>query len=489
MCWPGYSTAVCVTLELRSLASALLLFTGFSSGCAAASESRLHDDLGRVALNLAPSDADDDEHETPEVDGSLSSYIGFAMVQSPALRASYERWRATTLRIAATRTLPDPVLSYGFFARAVQTRVGPQRHRLGIRQSFPWPARLRSAASAQAARALAAQQRFEARTMTLVGQVSEAWWRLRWIRRAREVQREQLEILDGLSEALRGGLETGRILLADVSQVDLRRSRLRDALESLGEEEGVAEAALRAALGTGAPEDLPTTGDAEIALPTEELDQLAQAVREHPFIQSFGRLAEAADAQADALWAERMPSFTVGADWIVTDAGGAAVEGSGEDAVIVSVGLTVPLWQGARADAQHAAEADAYAERAEQQSAEDAAIAELHRALSAVRDSHRRVRLYRHTLLPQAQSVYESVAGAYVVGRGSVAATLLAQQELLELALGVERALAMHGTAWARMERVAGRTVERATQESEPPPAASEVQPSNDAAPSEMEAP
>lgn len=332
--------------------------------------------------------------------------------------------------------------------------------------------------------------------MTLVGQVSEAWWRLRWIRRAREVQREQLEILDGLGEALRGGLETGRILLADVSQVDLRRSRLRDALESLGEDEGVAEAALRGALGPGSPESLPTTGDAEIALPTEQPSQLEEAVRAHPFIQSFARLADAADAQADALWADRMPRFTIGADWIETGATSAAVEGSGDDAVIVSVGLTVPLWQGARADAQHAAEADAYAERAEQQSAEDLAIAELHRSLSAVRDSHRRVRLYRHTLLPQAQSVYESVAGAYVVGRGSVASTLLAQQELLELALGVERALAMHGTAWAQLERVTGRTIERVSAEppvAEPPVAEPPVaEPSSNQttpSPSDSEAP
>ncbi|MFT5357254.1 MAG: cobalt-zinc-cadmium efflux system outer membrane protein [Polyangiales bacterium] len=437
----------------------VLLFGILLTACAGASESHLRDELSQAALRLAP--IDESEAKAPEIDGSIASYVGFALAQSPALRASYERWRATTLRIAATRTLPDPVVSYGYFARSVQTRVGPQRHRLGIRQSFPWPSRLRSAATAQSARALAAQKRFEARAMTLVGSVSEAWWRLWWIRRAREVQNEQLEILTGLVEALRGGMETGRVLLADVSQVDLRRSRLRDAIEGLREDETSAEAALRGVLGTGAPAVLPTLGEDALSLPAESLEELSQAVREHPFIQAYGQLAEAADAQADALWADRLPRFTIGADWIETGARAAAGDESGDDAVIVSVGLSVPLWQGARADEQHAAEADAYAERAEQEHAEDGAIAELHRALAAVRDSHRRVHLYRHTLLPQAQSVYESVTGAYVVGQGSVASTLLAQRELLELALGVERALAEHGVAWAQLERVTGRTLAR----------------------------
>ncbi len=54
-----------------------------------------------------------------------------------------------------------------------------------------------------------------------------------------------------------------------------------------------------------------------------------------------------------------------------------------------------------------------------------------------------------------------SVSGAYVVGRSSVASSLLAQTELLDLALGLERAIAEHGIAWAQLERVVGRSVGR----------------------------
>ena len=37
---------------------------------------------------------------------------------------------------------PELVLTYGGFIRSVETRVGPQRHRLGAMQWFPWPTRL-----------------------------------------------------------------------------------------------------------------------------------------------------------------------------------------------------------------------------------------------------------------------------------------------------------------------------------------------------------
>ena len=74
----------------------------------------------------------------------------------------------------------------------------------------------------------------------------------------------------------------------------------------------------------------------------------------------------------------------------------------------------------------------------------------------------RRTALYRGTLVPQAESAYDSVLGAYTVGRGTVAQALLAQRDLLELRVELDRARADHGRAWARLEEIAGREVRRA---------------------------
>ena len=46
-------------------------------------------------------------------------------------------------------------------------------------------------------------------------------------------------------------------------------------------------------------------------------------------------------------------------------------------------------------------------------------------------------------------------------GRAMVAATLLAERDLLEIAVALERAYADHGQAWAQLERIVGRPVER----------------------------
>src|SRR5690606_38234384 len=110
-------------------------------------------------------------------------------------------------------------------------------------------------------------------------------------------------------------------------------------------------------------------------------------------------------AQAEA--AESLPSFTLGADMMVTN-----------DAVLpemLAAGVSVPLWQGSYDDSVSASLADAKAQRAEQRALANQAGGQLNAALANVRDAVRRVKLYSGTLVHLAQSAYDSVLGAYIV--------------------------------------------------------------------------
>jgi outer membrane protein TolC len=62
-------------------------------------------------------------------------------------------------------------------------------------------------------------------------------------------------------------------------------------------------------------------------------------------------------------------------------------------------------------------------------------------------------------LVPQAQTVFESVLGGYQAGTSTVASMLLAERELLELQLAEFKAQADHAVALARLEALVGRPV------------------------------
>lgn len=413
---------------------------------------------------------DPPEASTIELDGTLDAYVERALRASPRIRVAFEHWRGAVLRISRARRPPEPTVMYGYFISSVQTRVGPQRHRVSAQQSFPWPTKLLAAADAVSTQARAQEQRVDAEALALRRHVEDAYWHLWLVRTTRDVHRDTLEVLAGLAEAARGRLEVGAVTLADVQQVELAITRLDDVVAGLGEQEHAAEAELAAAIAVAAGAELRTVDEPPPeALVAEEEDALRAAVAAHPMLESFALMAEASEADARSQEADFFPSFTIGIDWIETGDSAVAMPDSGTDALIASVGLRVPLWVDSYADAVAAAHADARAHRAERRGALDEALAQLETALAHLRDARRRVLLYRGTLIPQARTALESVLGSYATGRSTIAAMLLAERDLLELGVGLAQARAEHAVAWARLDELAAHRVARtATDRSAP---------------------
>src|SRR5690606_9442566 len=112
-------------------------------------------ELERAGATLAAmSSADERAASTDEevrFSGDPEAYVAYALEHDQGLHAKWERWRAATHRIARERRLPMPMLTYSVFVSPVETRVGPQRHRLGLSQRFPWPGELLAGADAGAA--------------------------------------------------------------------------------------------------------------------------------------------------------------------------------------------------------------------------------------------------------------------------------------------------------------------------------------------------
>lgn len=425
-------------------------------GCTGAHESAVRADLDRQ-MRAGATPEDEERSGEVRLGPELANYLAYAAERSPELRASFERWKASVHRISRSRRLPDPVLELGAFVWNSGDNQGVMPARLGVRQELPWPTQLTAGADAASAEARALQRRFEAQYLELGQWVTEAYYRLWLVRRTRTIEQEQLAILRGLSESALGQVATGAASLADQQQIDLALARLADAIAALDEEEHAAEARLRAAIGAPPHTTTPTVDEPPQANQSGESEaSLRQALPSHPFLESYTLMGEAAEAAARSQRAERLPGFAVGVEWM-------RMPGPMEtSAIMPHVGIRLPIWQGSYAESIRAAETEARAQRMEGEAANQRAQAELAEALARIRDTLRRIELNEHTLLPQAEAAYGSVLGAYATGRSTVAASLLAQRELLEIRLELERARAEHAIAWARLERVVGRPVKRA---------------------------
>lgn len=444
----------------------LLALSAFAFACAAAPPPSMRAELAEFDAQLASLDELEGraaEDVPAPFDGSLGAYLAFAFERNPELRASFEHWRAASYAPDRVRALPEPTITYAGFVRSVETRVGPQQHKLGVMQWFPWPTTLTAAGHAETHRAESAQRHFEALALSIAARVERAYWQLWLIHRLREVESAQVVLLEGLAKQLESRLETGAADLGSLAQVHLSVSQLKDQLEGLEQEQRSAAASLAEAIGApqGTLTPIEETGP-KIARPADERAALLGAARQHPRVQAVASLADAAEDDVRAARAEFAPSFGVGVDWIITgEAVDPAMRDSGKDPVVVMGSIKVPIWARSYRAGVRQAQAQGRAQRARLVAAKNAASADVERQLAAVENSARRVQLYQTTLVPQAESAFESVASSFAAGRAGIAELLMVERDLLQLQVARFEAEAKHAGAWAELERIVGRPVER----------------------------
>jgi outer membrane protein TolC len=409
-----------------------------------------------------------DEDAPAEFDGRLSTYVDYALRHHPELRSEVERWRAERLQIDASYAWPEPTLSYGFFIQPVETRVGPQRHRFGIKQPIPWPSKPASAARAQAKRADAQKARYDAAMLVVRARVATAYWEQWRTERRLYWKRQQLKLVETVEAVTQARVEVGKSPSSELNQIGLELTRLRDDIEKLENALERQRAQFVAALGRRdaagvpiEPADEPTA-----RLPSADAETLAENAESHPQLLAMQRTVEALDQRARSESLQNYPDLSVGLDYIETgQAENPDLPDSGKDPIIAMIGVKIPLWMGRYQAAADATRARAQSQRADLEAARNNAVADVRSALARLRDSARRIHLYETTLIPQSEATYESVLGRYEVDQTTIASVLLAQRELLRLRLGLADARAEHAADWVRLEQLVGEPVDAALYE------------------------
>lgn len=419
--------------------------------------------LGPPAVQAASTSTADELAEARTLEtGTLSAYQAYAFAHSPGLRASFERWRASVVSIAGQRSLPDPVVSYAGFVAAVQTRGGPMRHKLGVRQWFPWPTSVtgRVAASTQAAEA--SQRVFEAHALSLGAEVARQFWALWRIEESRRIAVEQAQILDSMQRTAQTAVEVGRADVSVAAQVALQVARLEDRVRDLEEDRRRAEASLRRVIGapytvTVAVAQVPETA----ALPGVARDAIWERVRNHPRVDAMRARAQAEVERGRAARGDRAPRLAVGVEWTEIGPGDLTTSIAGDDAVAISAAVSVPIWAQGAAARERAANARARAHDAEAIRIELDLVERLETLLTDIDASARKIALYEGEMIGQAEAAAASARHAFEVGRASVAELLTAQRAVLEVQLGLVGARHDHAVAWSSLNALAGAPVER----------------------------
>ena len=461
------------------------LLAALTLGCASVQERAVFDELDRVgsqrrvarqrmharttsqptqverAPAAGPEPAREEPAERPTATpqaGTLTDYLRYAALNSPRLEAAFNRWRAAAERVPQATAYPDPQMTYAYYIERVETRVGPQRHRIGLRQTFPWYGTRGLRGDAALARAEAARHQFEKAKLALYYEVKRHYCELGYLARAISITEETARLVQHLEQTARSRYRVAAAEHAHVIRAQVELGKLEDEVQTLRELRAPLAAKLNALLNR--PPDTVVPWPRELALePLADGDEriLAWTRDASPDLSSRRADVQQRRTQLSLARRSRYPDLTLGLDYIDTGSARTRTSDSGKDPVLATLSLNLPIWARKSRAAEREAEAELRRATFSVQDAANQLAADVKLTLYRLRDAERKITLYRDTLIPKAAESLHATEAAYRTGKTDFIGLLDSERMLLSFRLMHERAKADYAQRLAELEMLVGR--------------------------------
>jgi outer membrane protein TolC len=353
---------------------------------------------------------------------------------------------AAAERVPQAGALPDPQLAFGLVNRMLPNFGAGEpmtMNEVRLTQMLPWPGKLgfskRRAGHLARAGALGAVDA----EVQLVSRVKAVYAELAYMDRAIAIMDRTRGLLRDFFQVSQTMYAVGEGLQQDVLQAQVAVARMTEDIVVMEQERVAMAARLNALMGREASAPVGGLESAPPGPPLPGIDSLmARAAAGRPALRAAYERVQAADAGYRAARRELYPDFMVQLAF--------GQRPQFDDMATVMVGITIPLWAGARQlpmrremaamrAGEEAMARDLYNETFAELT-EMGAEAERARSLTA---------LYESSILPQARAAVEAALSAYRVGRVNYMTLVESEMmvnryeiELVRLAAAYQRAAA-----------------------------------------------
>jgi outer membrane protein TolC len=274
---------------------------------------------------------------------SINDYFVIAAANNPALKATYKEFEASLERIPQVSALPDPNLSMGYFISPVETRLGPQNVRFSLSQTFPWFGTLKAQKNVATLLAESKYQAFLNSKNELFSQVATVYYPLYELVQLKNIEQENIKILESYKKIANSKFENGKGNLVDVLRVDIMIQEAQTTLAILTKKEPALASLLNSILNRKYDEKIVLSPTIEvIELP---LEYRKDAIAINPILQELELKEKAAEAAIEVARKQGLPKLGVGLDYVLVGKGMNNFTDSGKDIIMPMATLSLPIFR------------------------------------------------------------------------------------------------------------------------------------------------
>jgi len=386
-------------------------------------------------------------------------FLAEALVTNPGIESTRLEWAAMAEMPEVVASLPDPMVSYGYYFTSVQTRVGAMRQRFGISQKIPFPGKLGTAKARSAADAQVAFWKFRGAMRDVFAQGRTLLADLYRADEAIVILRDQEALLRKSAASAKALVETNQGSLANIIRADVAAEEISTRIAQIDAERTGIVARMAALRGIAEP-DAAITRYTQPELPP--LPSLVELMKWSIEANQELKAAQAAISRDElavrAAALEYYPDVTFGFDYTILDSSTVMPDtpDNGSDPIMGTVAVNVPIWWdklGAQKRSATARLGSSQARRAQLAADVSANVQAAYAMARTMREQRDR---YIREILPQARQAWESTISGYGSGTVSLTDLLDVQRAYLTAEIGRIDRTAGYLRAFAELERAVG---------------------------------
>ena len=393
---------------------------------------------------------------------SVDEAVAAALESNPEIRATVRRLSLAQLKTSTAHSLDDPMLMMRDWDTPLRRPWDLNQAQLMVSLQQTFPSRQKRDQRARLAEDDAGIAAIDLETLRQEVSAEVRKLCADLMRNADEMrlqERQSALLKEALTVAL-AQYTTGKAPQADVLRAQMAMTRLNEQRIELEEERDNARAQLNALMGQPPDKAIEIAGNYAVPAALPSIEELEQAAIEHrPELAALRtKIAKSRDEGKLTRLAMK-PDFTVGLGYMLMPTGSLA-----RNAYMAEVSMNLPWLNRERHDGEtKQTDAATDVSQAELDARASTVFLEIRQAQIEVLAAEKRVKLYRDTLLPQAEASFKSSTAAYQNNRAEFMSLIDAQNLLLDIQTAFYKASAATDAGMAQLERAIGEPLQATT--------------------------
>ena len=391
---------------------------------------------------------------------TLELLVALGYEWNPGLKSAHEKIRAILAQYPQAAYLENVLRQYNAFTKQLDTKVGPMRHKEMMAMEFPFPNTLALKGQVITEDVLIAEKEFEIAFRDLVTEIKLAYYDYLYVIAATRINKENQKLLQQMIAIAQTKFRVGQGKYSNVIMAQVELSKLANVIITLDQQRETIMARINTLLNSSADLRLgdPVPVEADGVTPAlAELYELATENRQEIQKQklAISKMALVVEMAKQMAY----PDPTLGASYFENRSMANLKHKQNMPMTFMTqraLNHTNTAWFGHRNAYIHEMDVkiEAMAHKIEELESNLRFVVKKHHF--GMETANRSIRLYRQTLLPQAQQALDAANTAYQAAQIDFLSFLDAQRTLLNFRIEEQRALRDYHQHLTQLEQAVG---------------------------------